>query len=77
MKQRQHPSDELNDDYPETGQAVERERRPTFEQDEAHGFAAEDIVDDHLQGPRLEQLEAGDQEDLGQRPEEAQPIGRR
>ena len=76
MKQRQRPRDELDDDYPETGQAEERERRPAFEQVEAHGFAAEDI-DDHLQGPRFEQLEAGDQEDLGQRPEEALPIGRR
>ncbi len=67
MKERQRPRDELDLDDPETGQAEEPERRPAFEPGEAHGFAAEDIVDDHLQRPRLEQLEAGDQEDLGQR----------
>jgi len=36
-------------------------------------FTAEDIVDDDLQGPRLKELEAGDQKDLGQCPQEAPP----
>ena len=75
VQEGQRPPDELDKDNPETGETQERERRPAFEQREARRFAAQDVVDDHLQRPRFQELEPGDQEDLGQGPGKAPPIG--
>ncbi len=44
------------------------ERAELCKHGEAARLAAEHIVDDELQRPRLQELEAGDEEDLSERP---------
>jgi len=66
----------LHDDDADAGKDEQRVRCPAGEE-RRERLAAEHVVDDDLQRPRLEQLETGNQEDLKQRPGEQNLYGQR
>jgi len=62
VQEGQRPGAKLDEYHPDTSQAEERERRPAFKDGDADRLAADDIVNDDLQGPGLQEFEPGDQE---------------
>src|SRR5690348_11090092 len=64
----------MDSDNAETGKQQQSGRGRRRQRGNWKRFAAEHIVDDHLQRPRLQELEAGDQEDLRKRPGDPPPI---
>ena len=74
VQQGQRSGAEMHDDNAETGKQQQSGRGRRRQCGNRKRLAAEHIVDDHLQRPRLQELEAGDQEDLRKRPGDPPPI---
>ncbi len=74
VQQGQRPGAEMHDDNAETGKQQQSGRRRRRQCGNRKRLAAEHIVNHHLQRPRLEELEPGDQEDLHKRRGDPPPI---
>src|SRR6185437_8206114 len=75
VQQLEQPCAHIDEDESDAGDGEQGADREYGKPRRGERLGAKDVIDDELQRPGLQQVEAGDEEDLEQRPGEAPAIG--